>query len=128
MKLHSRQAVFLKLLVLLLAFLLKGFEPAFAEDNSLETLGFIDPSRESVVTTSRFPRPISQIAENISIITAADIARLNAHTLAEVLQTVPGIQIEQIQTPGSAAWFSINGALGTHVQVLIDGTSQINVP
>jgi vitamin B12 transporter len=75
-------------------------------------------------STSRFPRPISKIAENVTVIGADDIARLNAHTLADVLQTVPGIQLDQMQTPGSAVFFSVLGARSRHVLVQIDGVPQ----
>ncbi|WP_342673683.1 TonB-dependent receptor plug domain-containing protein, partial [Trichlorobacter lovleyi] len=64
--------------------------PLFAADDALEDLGIIEAQAESVVSASRSPRPASRIAENITVITADDIERLNAHTLAEVLQTVPG--------------------------------------
>ena len=77
------------------------------------------------VTTSHFPRPASQIAENVTVVTADDIARLNAHTLADVLQTVPGIQMDYLRTPGTnPAFFSLQGALSTTVLVLIDGIRQ----
>lgn len=80
---------------------------------------------ENVVTTSPIPRPISKIAENVTVITADDIARLNAHTLAEVLQTVPGIQLDfNLRTPSSFSFFSVQGALNSTVLVLIDGIRQ----
>ena len=79
---------------------------------------------DETVTTSRFPRPASQIAENVTVITAEDIARLNAHTLAEVLQTVPGVQMDFLRTPGTSTFFSVQGALSTTVLVLVDGIRQ----
>ncbi len=112
-----------KLLVALLACLLGGVAPAFAAEEPLESLGFIEPA-ESVVATSRIPRPTSKIAENVTVVTAEDIARLNAHTLAEVLQTVPGIQLDHLGTPGTWTFFNIQGALNTTVLVLIDGIRQ----
>lgn len=73
------------------------------------------------VAASRFPRPISKIAENVTVITADDISRINAHTLAEVLQTVPGIQLNQLQSPGSSVFFTILGATSSHILVQLDG-------
>jgi vitamin B12 transporter len=64
------------------------------------------------------------VAENITVITADHIARLNAHTLAEVLQTLPGIQLDYLRTPSAAAYFNIQGALSNTVLVLIDGIRQ----
>jgi vitamin B12 transporter len=116
-----RQNVFQKLLLVLLAFLLSGIAPVFAEDDSLETLGFTEKSPETLVSTSHVPRPTSKIAENVTVITADDFARLNAHTLAEVLQTIPGIQLDYLRTPSSFSFFNIQGALSQTVLVLIDG-------
>jgi vitamin B12 transporter len=79
------------------------------------------------VSTSRTPRPTSRSAENVTVISAEQIAELNAHTLAEVLNTVPGFQLEQQRTPGSWTGFSLQGAVSTHVQLLVDGIAQNNL-
>ena len=114
-----------KMLFTLLPFLFSGAVTVFADDdNSLDTLGFVDKSEATLVSTAGIPRPTSKIAENITIITAADISRLNAHTLAEVLQTVPGIQLDYLQTPSTQSYFNIQGALSSTVLVLIDGIRQ----
>ena len=90
----------------------------------LKTLGF-ETGADQIVTTARSPRPISKIAENVTVITAKQIEELNAHTLAEVLNTVPGIQFDRAgRTPGVLDSFSIQGANGGHILVLIDGVSQ----
>ena len=81
-------------------------------------------SEEQSVTSSRFPRPASRIAENQTVITSEEIARINAHTVADVLQTLPGVQLDQLQTPGSASFFQVLGATGRHVLVQIDGVPQ----
>lgn len=78
-------------------------------------------SDDEPVTTSRFPRPVSKIAENVTVITAHDIARLNAHTLAEVLQTVPGFQLDQLQAPGSSVFFTLLSITSQHILVQLDG-------
>lgn len=98
--------------------------PLCVADDALEDLGIIEAQAESVVSASRSPRPASRIAENITVITADDIERLNAHTLAEVLQTVPGIQLDFMRTPGTFSFFNIQGALNTTVLVLVDGIRQ----
>lgn len=76
----------------------------------------------------RYTRPISKIAENTTVITAEQIALLNAHTLAEVLQTVSGVQLDVLQTPGGFTDFNIQGAFTgySHILVLIDGVKQNN--
>ncbi len=113
--------IFQKLFFILLAFLLSGISPVFAEDNTLESLGLID---EPTISTFSIPRPNSQIAENVTVLTADDISRLNAHTLSDVLQTVPGIQLDYLRTPGTFSFFNIQGALNSTVLVLIDGIRQ----
>jgi len=73
--------------------------PALAAETD-EVTRSLGLSEEQSVTSSRFPRPASRIAENQTIITSEEIARINAHTVADVLQTLPGVQLDQLQTPG----------------------------
>ena len=105
-------------------FLLITANPVRCEDDadSLFPLGL--DSTEQTITTSRTPRPVSRIAENVTVITAEQIALLNAHTLADVLQTVPGFQLFATRTPGSFVGFNLQGAPSSHVQLLIDGVPQ----
>jgi vitamin B12 transporter len=89
-----------------------------------QTIGLFT-GEETADSSPPLPRPTSQIAENVTVITCDDIARLNAHTLAEVLQTVPGIQLEfNLRTPSSFTFFALQGALNSTVLVLIDGIRQ----
>ena len=108
------------LLSLTLVFLSR---PARSEETG-EVSGVFGLTDENPVGASRFPRVTSKIAENVTVITADDIVRLNAHTLSEVLQTVPGIQLDYLRTPGSFTFFNIQGALSTTVLVLVDGVRQ----
>jgi vitamin B12 transporter len=111
--------------IILTFFLTLTLVPSFAWCvDSDDTMSLFEGMREQVVSTSRFPSPISKIAENVTVVTADDIARLNAHTLAEVLQTVPGIQLDHLRTPTTWTFFNIQGALNTTVLVLIDGIRQ----
>jgi len=80
-----------------------------------------------VVTATRTPKSISQVAENITIVTAEDIRTMNAHTVADVLNTVTGIQLANNTGPGSVAYVSIQGSDPRHVLVMIDGVSQNNL-
>jgi vitamin B12 transporter len=95
------------------------------EIDDSQTIGLFTDEKPPLAT-SPIPRPISRIAENVTVITADDIQRLNAHTLAEVLQTVPGIQLDYLRTPSSFTFFNIQGALNTTVLVLVDGIRQNN--
>jgi vitamin B12 transporter len=98
--------------------------PLCAANDSLEDLGIIETQEKSTVTTSRSPRPASRVAENVTVITADDIERLNAYSLAEVLQTVPGMQLDYLRTPGTISFFNLQGALNTTILVLVDGIRQ----
>lgn len=93
-----------------------------AEDDISAVLGIQDAEPQS--TPASLPRPPSKIAENATVITAADIERLNAHTLADLLQTIPGIQLDYMRTPSTFSYFNMQGALNTTVLVLIDGVRQ----
>lgn len=116
---------FLATLVVVLA--LQGPVAAGAEEyQDLQDLGLLETDG-TLVGTARSPRPTSQIAENVTVISTAQIAELNAHTLADVLQTIPGIQLDQVQTPGSFTFFTMQGYSNTHIQVLIDGVPQNNL-
>lgn len=92
--------------------------------DSADTADLQNAFQEMVVTTSRTPRPISKISENVTVITSADIERLNAHTLSDVLQTIPGIHLDQIQSPGNSVFFNLQGISNRHVLVHIDGVPQ----
>ncbi|MDD2541375.1 MAG: TonB-dependent receptor plug domain-containing protein [Desulfuromonadaceae bacterium] len=113
-----------KLLFVLLTFLLCGALPVFADNDPLETLGFTDTPEKILASTSHIPQPTSRTAESVTVITATDIVRLNAHTLAEVLQTVPGIQLDYLRTPSTFTFFNVQGALSNTMLVLIDGIRQ----
>lgn len=111
-------------LLILLILLCFTAMPLFAADDALEQLGIIESAGDSLVSTARTPRPASRVAENITVITSDDIERLNAHTLADVLQTVPGIQLDYLRTPSTFTFFNVQGALNTTVLVLVDGIRQ----
>ncbi len=42
-------------------------------------------------------------AENVTVVTSDDIRLMNAHTVAEVLNTVTGVQVFLTGGPGSSA-------------------------
>lgn len=112
-----------------LLLLLVTSAPAFGEEplDELLSLGSATGSEQQTVTTTRTPIPISRIAENVTVVTAGQIALLNAHTLNDVLQTVAGIQLNSVRTPGSWTAFSLNTLDFNHVLVFIDGVSQNDI-
>lgn len=98
---------------------------AWAQANEeMRVLEMFYEDKELVVTPTRDPKPVSQVAENITVITAKEIRNLNAHTLADVLVTITGVQQDWRGGPGSLAFTGIQGSSSNQVLFLIDGVSQ----
>ncbi len=96
-------------------------QDAFGQSaEEMEVLSMYYKEEELVVTPTRHPKPLSQVAENITVITKEEIEAMNAHTLSDVLIMVPGIQIDWRGGPGSAVNTLIQGSEFEHVRVLID--------
>jgi vitamin B12 transporter len=57
----------------------------------------------------------------MTVITAADIERINAHTLTDILQTIPGVQLDYLRTPTTFTFFSFQGQMNQNILVLVDG-------
>jgi vitamin B12 transporter len=113
--------VFLTLLLLL------SSSTAFAQDNEQKQekdalLMHFTEEELQVVSATRSLKPVSHVAENMTVITAADIERMGAHSLADVLNTLTGVQVDFVpHTPGNAAVAYIQGSGTQYVTVLIDG-------
>lgn len=102
---------------------------AWGDDlDSLDSLEFLNAWQETSVSASRIPKPLSHTAENVTVITAKEIEQINAHTLADVLDTVPGIQIQHNGGPGITAYTYIQSANPFFTQVFVDGISINNLP
>lgn len=90
-------------------------------EEEMQVLQMFYNPEELVVSPSRSPKPVFQVAENITVITAKDIREMNAHTLTDVLNTIPGVQMDLRGGPGSGANAHIQGSDSRHVLVMIDG-------
>jgi vitamin B12 transporter len=107
-----------------LFFLSHPLLPAIADSGEdLQTLSMYYEAEDLVVSATRNPKPISQSAENITVITASQIEMMGAHTLVDVLATVPGIQASDMGGPGLFNEFSIQGANALHILVMLDGVT-----
>ncbi|WP_339136643.1 MAG: TonB-dependent receptor plug domain-containing protein [Candidatus Electrothrix sp. GW3-4] len=84
----------LAVLLLLTTFL--AVPSAQANNTRLEDklLDLYFDEEELVETATRSPKPISQVAENVTIVTAEDIEAMHAHTLAEVLNRQAGVFVD----------------------------------
>jgi vitamin B12 transporter len=80
-----------------------------------------------VISASRSEKSISQVAENIAIVTADDIKAMNAHTVSDVLNTVTGLNLSNYTGRASPANLTVQGSATRHVTVLIDGVVQNNI-
>lgn len=86
-----------------------------------DSIGLLDAWQGETVSASRLPKPISHTAENVTVVTAAEIQAMNAHTLVDILASVPGMQLESLRTLGSAAYLHVQGSSFNHILVMIDG-------
>lgn len=96
-------------------------------DEEMQVLQLFYQDNDLVVSATRTEKSISQVAENIAIVTADDIKAMNAHTVADVLNTVTGLQLGNYASPWSVSNIMIQGSTTRHVTVLIDGIAQNNL-
>ncbi|HOP40484.1 MAG TPA: TonB-dependent receptor [Geobacteraceae bacterium] len=96
-------------------------------DEEMRVLQLFYQDNDLVVSSTRTEKAISQAAENIAIVTAEDIRTMNAHTVADVLNTVTGLHLANYASPWSASNIMIQGSATRHVTVLIDGVIQNNM-
>ncbi len=98
---------------------------ASSSETEQELLMFWEKKDLYVQTATRYEKPISQTAENITVITAKDIEEMNAHTVDEVLNRVTGIFVDfQGGDFGSTSLLHIQNSQsdqGRHVLVVVDG-------
>ena len=92
-----------------------------------ETLALLGQPPTADPVAGRLPRQLSHTAENSSMISAAEIEALNAHTLIDILATIPGIQMEDQVGSASAVFTRIQGSNSRHVLVLLDGIPYNNL-
>ncbi|MCM2357747.1 MAG: TonB-dependent receptor [Geobacteraceae bacterium] len=102
--------------------------PASAQSaEEMDILQMIYRDKDLVVTATRSAKPVSQVAENVTVITAEEIEAINAHTLTDVLYHVTGVQIDIQGGPGSITNAYVQGSDPRHVQVMVDGVSLNNL-
>ncbi|MHB8789188.1 MAG: TonB-dependent receptor plug domain-containing protein [Desulfobulbaceae bacterium] len=101
--------------------------PARAEEAppvqaELDQMSLFLEADQLVEVATGSPKPMSQVAENVTIITAEEIEAMNAHTVAEVLNRVTGLIVDGNATDfGSRSSIFIQGSDYDHVLVLLDG-------
>jgi vitamin B12 transporter len=119
MNVHAKHLYF-SVFLLFINLFLSG--PALAQiEEEIKILQMYFKEDELVVTSTRTTKPISQVAANISVITSEDIEEMNYHTLAEVLNHIPGMQVD-LRTPWAATVF-IQGNKQEYSTIKIDGVT-----
>ncbi|MBF0566225.1 MAG: TonB-dependent receptor [Nitrospirae bacterium] len=88
-----------------------------------ELLSMYFGKEATVITPTRYLKPISEVAENMTVITSDMIEEMNAHTLAEVLNNVTGVQMDTRLVFGNYSDVSLQGVGYQYVRVLIDGVT-----
>ncbi|MBI5055424.1 MAG: TonB-dependent receptor [Nitrospirae bacterium] len=90
----------------------------------MQTLRMYFKEDQLVTAPTRAPKPLSKVAENISIVTAAEIESMNAHTVLEVLERVTGVFVNfglGGHDFGGGGFIYIQGSEHRHILVLLDG-------
>ena len=111
-----RQSIFSQVSSIFVSFVCAGIVSA-ADDNTLDTV---------VITATRIPTPVGQVASSITVITAEEIASMQAPTLPDVLKVVPGLNLVQVGGPGGQTSVFMRGTNSNQVKVLVDGIDLSN--
>ncbi len=90
--------------------------PAHADDETTPV-----PVPPVVVSATRLPTPENEVASSVTVITSEDIENMQARTLPDLLEQVPGLNVVQTGGPGESASVYIRGANANQTKVLIDG-------
>ncbi|PHS22468.1 MAG: TonB-dependent receptor [Methylophaga sp.] len=85
---------------------------ASAESSDLETI---------VVTATRTPISIDKLLSSVSVITREEIERYNYQTLAEALNTLPGVVIANNGGLGKQTSLFLRGTESNHTQIILNG-------
>ncbi|MBX7144862.1 MAG: TonB-dependent receptor [Oligoflexia bacterium] len=79
------------------------------------------PSRTVVVSASRAEEELAQVGSSVSVITAQEIEARGFPTVADVLESIAGVEVVRSGPLGGNAAVFMRGANSEHTLVLIDG-------
>jgi len=82
---------------------------------------------EIVVSATRVEEPRRRVASAVTVIGRDEIEARREPTLAELLRTVPGVEVVRGGPPGAATSVFLRGAASAHTLVLVDGV-RVNSP
>ncbi len=79
---------------------------------------------EQVIVTGTYnPLALAQVSSTVSVVNREMLQQLNKTSLADALQSVPGVLVEQQGGPGGLAVASIRGGESNYTLVMIDGVA-----
>lgn len=106
---------------LIISMIIYFYSTCFSQsEGEMNMLRLFYDDKDLVISSTRYPKPISQVAENITVITSDDIDAMNAHSVADVLNSIPGLFISSNWDFGAYALISMQGAKPRHTLVLVD--------
>ena len=111
----------LVLLVVLILTHLSSAAFAMSEEERNFLLMYFKEDELRVVSATRSLKSISRVAENVEVVTARDIELMNAHTVADALYFVTGVEVADNVGPGAQGGIGIHGSEYARVAVLLDG-------
>ncbi|MFI5395009.1 MAG: TonB-dependent receptor plug domain-containing protein [Candidatus Binatia bacterium] len=94
---------------------------AVADEQAERPLGTV------VVTATRTEAPLESVTNSISVVSEQAIENRQSQTVAEALRDVPGVDVAQPGSPGTAASVFIRGANADQSLILFDGV-EVNSP
>lgn len=94
---------------------------AVADEQAERPLGTV------VVTATRTEAPLESVTNSISVVSEQDIADRQAITVTDALRNVPGVDVAQPGSPGTATSVFIRGANSGQSLILVDGV-EVNSP
>lgn len=119
----AKQPCFARSLDLLAAALLCCLSVAqAAQAAETDPLAMYFDDSQMVTVATRAAKSITQVAENVTVISDEEIEAIHAQSLNEVLDRVAGLSVDQRPADfNGSSWVYIQGSREEHVLVLIDG-------
>src|SRR5512143_1325320 len=74
-----------------------------------------------VVTATRIEEKVSEQASSVSVVTREEMERMSPSLAGDVLQGIPGVDVQRTGSLGGLENIKIRGGKGTHTLVMIDG-------
>ncbi len=121
---HPLGKILKPLFLLLLSVALLSGTSAAQSEKEIKVMRMFYKETDLFSSVTRNPKPISQIAENVTVVTAKQIETMNAHSVAEVLNRVTGLFVnfsQGVGSFGSTSLLHVQGSEDRHVLVMVDG-------